>query len=76
MSVDPETALAAAHAALDAAAARTAAAYDAWWAASTDAQERKRQAEWERAREAQNKAAERLHRANAALGRPARDDRR
>lgn len=71
-----ETELAEAHRALDAAAAVQRAAYDAIWTARTDAQEDRLQAKWDKAHEAQNRAAGRLHAANLALGRPARDDRR
>jgi hypothetical protein len=66
----------AAHAALDAAAAATTAADEAVWSARTDRQEDKARAAWDKVRAAQNRAAGRLHAANLALGRPARDDRR
>lgn len=65
-----EAELAEAHAALDAAAARTHAAYEAVWYSRTDAAERRAWAAWEKAHEAQNRAARRLHAANRALGRP------
>lgn len=71
-----EAELAEAWRALDAAAAVTTAAQEAIWAARTDRQEDRAQAAWNKAHEAQNRAAGRLHAANAALGRPARDDRR
>lgn len=68
--------LASAHEAMDAAASDTSRAYETWQLARTDSQERKGQVAWERAHTAQNAAARRLHAANQALGRPARDDRR
>jgi hypothetical protein len=71
-----ERALADAHAALDAAATRSAVALNTWDDARTDAQERRAQLAWENAHAEQNRAAQRLHAANRALGRPPRDDRR
>lgn len=71
-----ENELAAAWTALDDAAAETARAHDRTWNAHTDAQEARAWEAWNTAREAQNRAARRLHDANTALGRPARDDRR
>lgn len=73
---DMEAELAAAHLALDAAAAATTAAGADVDAARTDAAERRAWVAWDKAHDAQNRAARRLHDANQALGRPARDDRR
>ena len=74
--LSPEAALAVAWVELDAAAAVTAAAYEATWHARTLAAEDKAYATWNKAHEAQNRAAERLHAANRALGRAPCDDRR
>jgi hypothetical protein len=71
-----EADLHAAHAGLDEAAALTTRAYDAWQDTRTDNAEQKAMAAWEKALEAQNRAAGRLHDANRALDRPACDDRR
>ena len=73
---DLEADLAAAHDALDTAAAAAAACYEASWTARTQAEEDRQLARWETLHRAQNRAAQRLHAANQALGRTPRDDRR
>jgi hypothetical protein len=65
-----EAELAAAHTALDAAAAATSAAFGQVERTRTDAAERKAWSTWEKAHAAQNRAARRLHAANQALGHP------
>lgn len=69
-----EAELEAARAALAEAVERTSKAYDQIWASTTLAQERKAQLAWDKAHEAQNRAASRWHDANRALGRSATAD--
>jgi hypothetical protein len=71
-----ERELADAWTALDAAALATAAALDAVYTTRTDAAEDRAWSRWQKAHDAQNRAARRLHDANRALGRPACAERR